>query len=74
MPEKADMYRVGSAPVTVATIPLAFGLAGDTHVVLSKTTASQTIAIAAAVSALFYWSGFGTSTHWWQQPSKLTKI
>jgi hypothetical protein len=28
----ADMYRVGSALVTTATIPLAFGLSGDTYV------------------------------------------
>jgi hypothetical protein len=47
----ADMYRVGSALVTAATISLALGLAGDTYVVLRKITASQAIAITAAVAA-----------------------
>jgi len=47
----ADMYRVGSALVTAATIPLALGLAGDTYVVISKTTVSPAIAVAAAVAA-----------------------
>ena len=43
----ADMYRVGSALVTAATIPLALGLAGDTYVVTSKITRSPAVAIAA---------------------------
>jgi hypothetical protein len=47
----ADMYRVGSALVTAATIPLALGLAGDTYVVISKITVSPAIAVAAAVAA-----------------------
>jgi hypothetical protein len=46
----ADMYRVGSALVTAATIPLAFGLAGDAYVVMTKITASQAIAIVVAVA------------------------
>jgi hypothetical protein len=46
----ADMYRVGSALVTAATIPLALGLAGDTYVVMLKITPSPAIAIAAAVA------------------------
>jgi xanthine/uracil/vitamin C permease (AzgA family) len=45
------MYRVGSALVTAATIPLALGLAGDTYVVISKITVSPAIAVAAAVAA-----------------------
>ena len=44
------MYRVGSALVTAATIPLAFGLAGDAYVVMTKITVSQAIAIVAAVA------------------------
>jgi len=47
----ADMYRVGSALVTAATIPLALGLAGDTYVVMFKITISPAMAIAAAVAA-----------------------
>jgi hypothetical protein len=47
----ADMYRVGSALVTTATIPLALGLAGDTYVVMSKIITLQAIAVAAAVWA-----------------------
>ena len=31
-----DMHRVGSALVTMATIPLALGLAGDIYVVIAK--------------------------------------
>jgi Family of unknown function (DUF6328) len=31
-----DMYRIGSALVTVATVPLALGLAGDIYVVVAK--------------------------------------
>jgi hypothetical protein len=46
----ADMYRVGSALVTAAAIPLALGLAGDTYVVMFKITISPAIAIAAAVA------------------------
>jgi hypothetical protein len=44
----ADMYRVGSALVTAATIPLALGLAADTYVVMTKITASAAAAIVAA--------------------------
>lgn len=31
-----DMYRIGSALVTMATVPLALGLAGDIYVVIAK--------------------------------------
>src|ERR1700756_4121765 len=44
----ADMYRVGSALVTSATIPLALGLVGDTYVVMTKITASAGAATVAA--------------------------
>jgi hypothetical protein len=47
----ADMYRVGSALVRAATIPLALGLAGDTYVVMSKIITSQPVAIGAATAA-----------------------
>ena len=47
----ADMHRVGSVLVTVATIPLALGLAGDTYVVIGKITALPTVAIPAAGAA-----------------------
>jgi xanthine/uracil/vitamin C permease (AzgA family) len=46
----ADMYRVGSALVTAATIPLALGLTGDTYVVMNEITTSPAVAIAAAVA------------------------
>ena len=45
------MHRVGSVLVTVATIPLALGLAGDTYVVIRKVTASPTTGIIAASAA-----------------------
>ena len=47
----ADMLRVGSVLVTAATIPLALGLAGDTYVVITKVTASDTVAAVAAGAA-----------------------
>jgi hypothetical protein len=47
----ADMHRVGSVLVTAATIPLAFGLAGDTYVVVGKITASPAAAISVAGAA-----------------------
>jgi hypothetical protein len=53
----ADMYRVGSALVTAATIPLALGLAGDTYVVMSKITSSQALAIATATAAFILLTG-----------------
>jgi len=46
----ADMYRVGSALVTAATIPLVLGLAGNTYVVMFKITISPAVATAAAVA------------------------
>jgi hypothetical protein len=35
-----DMYRVGSSLVTMATVPLAFGLAADIYVVIAKIASS----------------------------------
>jgi hypothetical protein len=51
------MYRVGSALVTAATIPLALGLAGDTYVVMSKITISPAVAFAAATAAFILFIG-----------------
>jgi hypothetical protein len=39
--ESQDMYRVGSALVMAATVPLAVGLAGDVYVVFTKIAASS---------------------------------
>jgi hypothetical protein len=47
----ADMHRFSSVLVTVATIPLALGLAGDTYVVIGKITGSPTTAGIAAGAA-----------------------
>ena len=47
----ADMHRVGSVLVMVATIPLALRLAGDTYIVIGKITTSPTVAIIAAGAA-----------------------
>jgi hypothetical protein len=52
--------------VTAATIPLALGLAGGAYVVMTKITASQTIAIVAAVAVFILLIGFGTPTQWLQ--------
>jgi hypothetical protein len=38
-----DMYRVGSALVTAATLPLGLGLAGDVYVVIAKISGSFAI-------------------------------
>ena len=46
-----DMHWIGGLLVTVATIPLALGLAGDTYVVIGKIAASPTAAIVAAGAA-----------------------
>ena len=47
-----DMYRVGSAMVTVATLPLALGLAADIYVVIAKIAGSLTTGWIAAVVCL----------------------
>jgi hypothetical protein len=47
-----DMYRVGSALVTMATLPLALGLAADIYVVIAKIAGSLTIGWIAAVLSL----------------------
>jgi Family of unknown function (DUF6328) len=49
-----EMHRVGSWFVTCATIPLAFGLAGDVYVVLREITASARLgAILAGLALVF---------------------
>ena len=46
------MYRVGSALVTIATLPLALGLAADIYVVIAKIAGSLTSGCIAAVLSL----------------------
>src|SRR3954449_3709102 len=58
-----EMHRTGSLLVTLATVPLAIGLAGDLYVVIAKIAESSLIGIAAAVAALLLlllglWHGF----------------
>jgi Family of unknown function (DUF6328) len=48
-----DMYRVGSALVTSATLPLALGLAGDVYVVIEKISGSVVAALFAGGLVLF---------------------
>jgi hypothetical protein len=50
--ESQDMYRVGSALVMAATVPLAVGLAGDVYVVFTKIAASPTAGLVAGGFAL----------------------
>lgn len=50
--ETQGMYRVGSAFVYGATLPLALGLAGDIYVVIGKIAGSSAVGIAAASIAL----------------------
>ncbi len=47
-----DMHRVGSAPVTGATAPLALGLAGDVYVVITKIAESSAAGLAAGTLEL----------------------
>lgn len=46
-----DMYRVGSALVIAATVPLGLGLAGDVYVVIAKISDSSVVGSAAGVAA-----------------------
>jgi Family of unknown function (DUF6328) len=50
--ESQGMYRVGSALVMAATVPLAIGLAGDVYVVFTKIAASPTAGVVAGGFAL----------------------
>jgi Family of unknown function (DUF6328) len=52
-----DMYRVGSALVTAATVPLALGLAGDVYVVIAKIAGSPAAGMAAGGLALIFLIG-----------------
>lgn len=47
-----DMHRVGSALLTMATAPLAFGLAGDVYVVITKISESPAVGLVAGSLAL----------------------
>ena len=47
-----DMHRVGSILVTVATVPLALGLAGDIYVVMAKIAGSPIAGLVAGVLGL----------------------
>ncbi len=53
----ADMYRVGSALVTGATLPLGLGLAGDIYVVIAKISGSSVIGSFIAGSAFVFLIG-----------------
>ena len=52
-----EMHRVGSWFVTCATIPLAFGLAGDVYVILREITASARLGAVIAGLALVFLVG-----------------
>jgi len=52
-----EVHRVGSWFVTWATIPLAFGLAGDVYVVLTEITTSARIGASIAGAALVFLVG-----------------
>jgi hypothetical protein len=59
--DSQDMHRVGSAMITVATAPLAFGLAGDIYVVIGKIIRPEA-GVAASLFALIVliglWYGY----------------
>ena len=47
-----EFHRTGSVMVTAATVPLAFGLAGDAYVVIAKIAESNVVGAAVAGSVL----------------------
>jgi hypothetical protein len=53
-----EVHRIGSWFVTAATVPLAFGLAGDSYVVLTQITASAAIGALLASAVLVFLIGF----------------
>jgi hypothetical protein len=52
-----DVYRVGSALVTGATVPLGLGLVGDVYVVIAKISGSFTIGLSAGGLVLILLTG-----------------
>ena len=52
-----DMYRVGSAFMTFATVPLALGMAGDIYVVMTKISGPPAFGIGASAAALMILTG-----------------
>jgi Family of unknown function (DUF6328) len=52
-----DMYRVGSALITAATLPLGLGLAGDVYVVIAKISGSFAIGTVAGGLAFMLLTG-----------------
>ena len=59
-----DVYRVGSALVTSATLPLGLGLAGDVYVVIEKISESFAVGLFAGGLALILLIGL-----WYIYPS-----
>jgi hypothetical protein len=57
--DSEDMYRVGSALITAATLPLGLGLAGDVYVVIAKISNSAAIGAASGAAV------FGLLTGLW---------
>jgi Family of unknown function (DUF6328) len=64
-----DMYRVGSALVTAATVPLGLGLTGDVYVVIAKISQSFAIGSLAAGLAFALLSGL-----WYVYPFALAAM
>jgi hypothetical protein len=62
--DSQEMHRVGSALVTMATVPLALGLAGDVYVVITKIVGSPAIGGVASVVVLLFLMGL-----WYVYPS-----
>jgi hypothetical protein len=62
-----EMYQVGSVLITMATVPLALGIAGDVYVVLSKIAGERVGMIcgaAAVVELLGIWYAFPIAARW----------
>jgi len=65
--EAPEMYQVGSILITLATLPLALGIAGDVYVVLSKIAGETAGVVCGAVAALVLlamWYGLPFAVRW----------
>lgn len=60
--DSEDFHRIGSVMVTLATVPLALGLAGDVYVVMQRIGGAQPLAIGAGgavlASVVALWHGY----------------
>jgi len=68
--DNEEMHRTGSILVTLATLPLAIGLAGDLYVIMAKIADSNTAGLAAGIGSLVLllalWYGYPLAALAWR--------